>query len=299
MNKMKKMFGLSVMVSLLLVMSACGAPKSLPSAEVSVQEEAKEPGDTALILPEGKTLETRFAAPKGYTRIPAGENSLATFLREYGLKEADAPLLLYDGTKKPRQDVHAAIFTLPVTERDLQQCADSVIRVWAEYYYQTGQYEKIRFHFTNGFLCDYSKWIQGYRVQVNGNEVSWEKRGAYDDSYGTFENYLNTVFCYAGTLSLDTYDTVSVDLEDMDAGDMLLKGGSPGHVVMVVDVCENDQGKKAFLLGQGYMPAQEFHVVKNPAHEEDPWYYEEEMTFPVKTAEYTFDDPGMIKRLNH
>lgn len=39
-------------------------------------------------------------------------------------------------------------------------------------------------------------------------------------------------------------------------GDVFLKGGSPGHVVMVVDLCENEEGQKAFLPGQGYMPAQ-------------------------------------------
>lgn len=296
---MKKRFVLAVMAGLLVGMSGCGAPESLSGVEERVQEEVTDSGDSGLILPEGTTLETRIAVPEGYMRISADAGSFTAFLRQYGLKEADAPLLLYDGTKKPRQNVHAAIFTMPVTDTDLQQCADSVIRMWAEYYYQTGQYEKIRFHFTNGFLCEYTKWIQGYRISVTGNEVSWEKRESNADSYAVFENYLETVFCYAGTLSMETYDTASVDLKDLDVGDVLLQGGSPGHVVMAVDVCENEQGERAFLFGQGYMPAQEFHVIKNPAHEEDPWYYETELTFPLKTAEYTFDDPGMIKRLRH
>lgn len=76
------------------------------------------------------------------------------------------------------------------------------------------------------------------------------------------------------------------------------EGGSPGHVVMIVDVCENGQGEKAFLLAQGYMPAQEFHVLKNPAHEENPWYYESEITYPLQTPEYIFSE-GSLWRLSY
>ena len=46
-----------------------------------------------------------------------------------------------------------------------------------------------------------------------------------------------------------------VAMSELRVGDVFLKGGSPGHVVMVVDVCENENGEKAFLLAQGYMPA--------------------------------------------
>ena len=64
---------------------------------------------------------------------------------------------------------------------------------------------------------------------------------------------------------------------------------------MIVDVCEDLEGNKAFLLAQGYMPAQEFHVLKNEQHEEDPWYYTDELEYPFRTPEYTFDE-GALKR---
>ena len=69
-------------------------------------------------------------------------------------------------------------------------------------------------------------------------------------------------------------------------------------MVMVVDICENEQGKKAYLLAQGYMPAQEFHVLKNPLCESDPWYYEEDITYPFLTPEYVFEE-GSIQRLSY
>lgn len=253
----------------------------------------------SIIRSSGTTLEERFATPEGYTRIPAQEGSLTEFLRGYSLKEDGSPVLKYNGRKKGNQKAHAAVFSLPIEEADLQQCADSVMRVFAEYYWSTGQQDKIAFHFTNGFLCEYSKWREGYRVVLDGNDVYWELSASYDDSYETFLKYLRIVFGYAGTLSMDTYETEEISLSEMTVGDVIIKGGSPGHVVMVVDVCEREDGKKAFLLAQGYMPAQEFHVIQNPAHSEDPWYYEEEISFPLETAEYTFEEESMIRRLTY
>ncbi len=266
------------------------------SSKKSEKEETQEP-EQVFILPEGMTLETRFAVPKGYERTVEEQGSLTAFLRCYEMKEDGSPVLLYDGREKYNQKAHAAVFALPIEEADLQQCADSVMRVYAEYYWQSGQYDKIGFHFTNGFWCDYATWREGYRVHVNGNNVSWSKDAAYDDSYECFVKYLRIVFNYAGTLSMDSLEAETIPLSEMTVGDVILTGGSPGHVVMVVDVCVNEENEKAFLLAQGYMPAQEFHVLNNPLHEQDPWYYETEMQFPLSTAEYIFSDESMIQRL--
>lgn len=247
---------------------------------------------------EGMTLETRVRTPEGYSRTAAEENSLTSFLRTYPMKADGSEVLLYNGSPKGNQWAHAAVFALPIEAENLQQCADSVMRVYAEYCWHTGQAEKLSFHLTNGFLAEYSKWRDGQRISVNGNEINWTDSVGYDDSYECFKKYLRMVFAYAGTLSMDTYEAEPITLEELQVGDVFLKGGSPGHVVMVVDICENGEGEKAFLLGQGYMPAQEFQVIKNPAHLDDPWYYEDEVTYPFRTAEYTFSE-GSLKRLSY
>ena len=172
------------------------------------------------------------------------------------------------------------------------------MRVYAEYYWSKEEYDKIKFHFTNGFLVEYSKWRDGNRVTINGNNVSWIKQKSKDTSYECFVRYLRTIFCYAGTLSMDQYESEPTELSRIKAGDVFLYGGSPGHGVMVVDVCENEAGKKAFLLAQGYMPAQEFHLLKNERHPDDPWYYEDEVTYPFSTPEYTFSE-GSLKSLTY
>ena len=168
--------------------------------------------------------------------------------------------------------------------------------MYAEYFWNTKQYDRIAFHYTSGFLAEYPKWREGNRIKVDGNTVKWVKSAGYDDSYECFVAYLKNVFSYAGTLSMYCEEAVEIPLGEAKAGDVFLYGGSPGHVVMIVDVCENEDGEKAFLLAQGYMPAQEFHLLINETHLEDPWYYESEISYPFSTPEYTFQE-GSLKAL--
>ena len=265
------------------------------NTEMTTDTETVE--EISCIDAQGMTLESRILPPKGYERTVAEEGSLLQYLRTYPVKEDGSPVLLYDGSKKWNQDAHVAVMELPIENADLQQCADSIMRVYAEYFLASGQEDRISFHFTNGFEAEYTKWRDGYRIKVDGNQVSWEQSAEYDDSYETFVKYMRIVFSYAGTLSMDG-EAEPISVEEMQPGDVFLKGGSPGHVVMVVDVCENAQGNRAFLLAQGYMPAQEFHILKNPTNEVDPWYYEEEMVYPFATPEYVFEE-GSLQRLNY
>jgi hypothetical protein len=61
---------------------------------------------------------------------------------------------------------------------------------------------------------------------------------------------------------------------ELAAGDLFIKGGFPGHAVLVADVAQNKAtGERRFLLVQSFMPAQEMHVLKNPADPDaSPWY---------------------------
>lgn len=300
---MKKIVLFILLQSLILLMISGCSNKYWDENNISKFSAETTKSDTgaqkSIINPSGTTLDTRIATPDGYERMGAEEESLTYFLRNYEMKEDGSFVLLYNGREKGNQKAHAAIFNLPIEDEDLQQCADSVMRVYAEFYWNSGNHENIAFRFTDGFLCEYSKWKEGYRVVVDENTTRWKKSASYDDSYETFVKYMRIVFSYAGTSSMEEFESETITLSQMNVGDVILKGGSPGHVVMVVDVCQNDIGKKAYLLAQGYMPAQEFHVINNPMHYDDPWYYEEEISFPLKTAEYTFDNEDMIKRLKY
>jgi len=228
-------------------------------------------GAVNLINPSGMNVQERIMAPEGFVRVEVEGGSFGEYLRNLPVKPHGSRVLYYNGGTKP-VDVHAAVLDIDIGDRDLQQCADSIIRLRAEYLYSKGLYDKIHFNFTNGFNADYSTWMKGNRIKVSGNNVSWVRQGEASNSYESFRNYLDMVFAYAGTMSLSS-EMKSIPVEEMKPGDVFIQGGSPGHCVIVMDMAENKDGEKLFILAQGYMPAQEIHILKNPANEDgNPWY---------------------------
>jgi hypothetical protein len=168
---------------------------------------------------------------------------------------------LYDGRLKANQTAQFAVLDIPVGKKDLQQCADAVMRLRAEYLYSQQRFSEISFADNNG-----KKYICPADIDRPG-----------------FERYLEKVFSYCGTLSLEKQLRPVTDIQP---GDVLIKGGSPGHAVIVMDVAVNSQGGKIYLLAQSYMPAQDIHVLRNFQNELNPWYITGQQE--IRTPEWTF-----------
>lgn len=242
----------------------------------------------AHINPSGTTIETRFNVPEGYERIRAESHSFGRYLRQLPLKPQGEPVLYYNGSVKPNRNVYDAVVALDIGTRDLHQCADAVIRLRAEYLYERKRYDQISFHFSSGFRADYSKWMQGNRIVVKGRDVYWTPSASASNTYRDFWKYLQIVFAYANTWSLQQ-EMKQARVSELAIGDVFVQGGSPGHAVIVVDVAVHPQtGKKVFLLAQSYMPAQETQILKNPADAKfSPWY-EADFGEALRTPEWSF-----------
>jgi len=243
----------------------------------------------------GNTIQQRFQLPQGFVREEESKTSFAFFLRNIPLKPLGSDVLYFDGTIKSNRNVYEAVVDLPIGKQDLHQCADAVMRLRADYFYSQKQYDKIHFNFTNGFRVDFSKWAAGYRIAIKGNKTSWVKTAKPSDSYQTYWKYLETVFMYAGTASLEK-ELKSINALDIKIGDVFIKGGFPGHAVIVVDVAVNPKNnQKIMLLAQSYMPAQEIQILKNPNNSSlSPWYAVDFGT-SLKTPEWTFSS-SQLKR---
>ena len=219
--------------------------------------------------------------PQGFERVVIDDTtSFAYFLRNLPLKPEGSPVMTYDGYEAWTTDVaYAVIDAYGPSNENIQQCADAIIRLRAEWLYKNKRYDEIAFHFTNGWLCEYKRWAEGERVRVEGNKTSWYKAFTSTDySYSTFQQYLRMVFYYAGTLSLEK-ELVRAYISDIQAGDVFIKGGSPGHSIIVMDVAQrtsgDHKGEKCFIVAESYMPAQDIHVLKNVNQGFDifsPWY---------------------------
>lgn len=235
-----------------------------------------------------QTIEQRFDVPKGYQRVAENRASFGYFLRNLKLKPKGAPVLYYDKIVKRNENVYDAVVALPIGNKNLHQCADAVMRLRADYLFSQKAYAKIHFNFTNGFTANYSRWRKGERIAVKGNKVSWVKSAAPSDSAESYWKYLEMVFQYAGTASLSK-EMKPIKTNDLKSGDVYIKGGFPGHAVIVVDVAVNSAGKKLYLLAQSYMPAQEIQILKNPNNKtSSPWY---ELTNDpsLRTPEWQFN----------
>lgn len=218
------------------------------------------------------TVKTRFGLPEGYKRINPGENTFGEYLQNLKLKPEGTLVKNFDGSIKANKDVYVAVVDMDIGDKDLQQCADAVIRLRAEYLYAQNRFSDIHFYFTNGFWADYMKWRDGYIIIVKGLNAGWVKKSDEAVTYKDFRDYLNVVFTYAGTLSLSK-ELKSIYLSEIKIGDVFIKGGSPGHAVIIVDMAENEKGEKIFLLAQSYMPAQDIQILKNPMDTDlSPWY---------------------------
>lgn len=243
----------------------------------------------------GQTVEKIIPPPAGYTRTACEELSFTAYLRRLPLLPKGSKVKLYNGQEKRNQSAAFAVVDMEIGNRDLQQCADAVMRLRAEFLWAQKRYGEIKFNFTNGFVAEYKKWADGNRIKVNGNKVYWYASAGKDYSYKTFRNYLNMVFMYAGTASLSK-ELASVPYASLQPGDVFIQGGHPGHAVIVLDVAvHRTTGKKVFLLAQSYMPAQQIHVLINPTHQNlSPWYeLSETDSGKLYTPEWTFEKKNL------
>ena len=223
--------------------------------------------------PDGTTLETRILTPEGYTRVPAAEDSFAGYLRKYPLLPDDIKLPVYDGSAMDYTD-SAAVFDISLGDEGYQQCADSVIRLYSDYFYATKQYDKISFQFSNGDVCDYNRWRKGKRMLAIAGFSCEIPAALPDDSEQQYMNYLKEVMRYAGTLSLQKESEV-ISSDELRVGDIVC---NDTHVVLIVDEAVNEKGEKCYLIGESFIPAVCFHILtKTEGREETPWYTQKDI----------------------
>lgn len=284
---MKKAFLLSILI---LLLNCEKSGNASPKKTVEKITEEATMHSTLKINTDQNTIKERFPAPEGYAYMNVHQNSFEEYIENFPLKKYGSPILKYDGTEIGTQHLHEAIFDIDTGTKDLQQCADAIIRLRAEYLFKMKKFDDIKFHFTSGDLMTWNDYKNGTRAFVNGNSVQFKKTEKLDDSYENFRKYLDLIFTYAGTISLNKETKPVLKTNDLKVGDILITSGSPGHIVFIAGVSENQKGEKLFLLAEGFTPAQSIHVLKNPFDTKiSPWYELDVNSHETKTARYFFE----------
>lgn len=218
-----------------------------------------------------RSLETAIPPPEGFTRVAVEPGSFSAWLRGLPLRPAGTPVRDFQGEEILPGDspLLAAVVEMDVGTADLQQCADSIIRLHAEWLWSQDRKDRIAYRFTSGHLAQWTGYAAGDRPEISGRQVNWARTGPEARSRTAFRAYLDMVFTYAGTLSLASGKNRPAH-KDVRPGDFFVEGGSPGHAVLVVDVAVNEAGERVALIGQGSIPAQDFHIF-TPG-QGSPWF---------------------------
>jgi Domain of unknown function (4846) len=211
-----------------------------------------------------------IVTPAGYQRLKISPGSFGEWLRNIPLKKKKT-VYCWDGSLKKNQTVQFAVLDITVGKRDLQQCADAVMRLRAEYLFAQKRFSEIVF-------------------TDNANKpYQWEG----GNNRSLFEQYLEQVFGWCGSASLERQLEPLNDQWLIEPGDVLIKGGFPGHAMIVVDAAVNNFGERIFMLAQSYMPAQDIHIVNNPLEKKvSPWY---SLNDTIMTPEWIFHKSQLRK----
>ncbi len=123
--------------------------------------------------------------PKGYKKVAHTEGGIAFYLNHIPLKK-DKTVYLFNGEKKKNQAAQYAVLDISVGERDLQQCADAVMRLRAEYLFSNKMYDKIHFNTTEGSIMRYIDWANGNHNLLKTNAISDKLITNADTTYAQF-----------------------------------------------------------------------------------------------------------------
>ncbi|MEM9679365.1 MAG: DUF4846 domain-containing protein [Bacteroidota bacterium] len=243
----------------------------------------------------GLVLKDRVVIPEGYKRLMCDSISFGHYIRHQKLKPYGAKVINYDGQPYFYQLGHVGVLDIDVPDNGLQQCADALIRMRSEYLWKSNRQYDIGFEFTSGHYCSWSKYAQGYRPKINGNKVTFSKTASANNSKANFYNYLNLIYTYSGTMSLNNELKEIKAIKDLQIGDMLIVGGFPGHVIMIADIIKDSNGERCFLLIQGNTPAQSIHMLKNLEDSSiSPWY-KLQINSEISVPGFTFANSKFVR----
>ena len=252
--------GTTILLTLIsLVLMGCSSRKITDKVE-----EAIAGGSTENIDNNKNTIKTRYDLPAGYKRVALEGKSFGLFLREQKLRVQDETHGV-DG-------VYDSTLDIEIDPENMHQSSAMMI-MRAEYLYTQERYDEIEFVFESGFIAEYEKWVQGYRLDKQGGVTQWVKRGSTSNKPQDLKDFMDAVLKYSGGLSIDK-KLVPVDIEKMSIGDVFVRGGGVGQIVMIVDMAENEEtGERIFILAHSSIETKQTNILLNHNNSDiSPWY---------------------------
>lgn len=277
--------GYQLLPALLFVTNACTNTRK----NVAVMQ----PGPPAVTI-MAETIRG-IALPVGFNYLESGDTAYGNWLLDLPLKK-NKTVYLYNGIPKPDQNVQYSVLDIEIGKKDLIQCADAVIKLRSDFLFQHHRYDDLNFAATSGDSVSFLSWLNGIRWKEQGRRlIPYQVTKRVIDTRKEYNRFMEIVFSYCGTYSLSKELNRVAEIDSIQPGDVFIEGGFPGHALTVMSVARNAGGERIFLLSQGYMPAQDIHILKNyddPGL--SPWYGIKK-AFPLVTPQWKFER-GSLRR---
>lgn len=207
------------------------------------------------------------------------------------LPQKAAPVLDYSGRQVSDQQKAFAVIAYDVGNRDLQQCADALMRLRAEYLFAQKRLDEISFHFVSGEAYSFAAYCEGQIPVAKGVGVVFTSSLPKAKDHASLRKYLDIVYTYASTISLANE---LADANDFVVGTIVIKAGSPGHCFIIVDEAATTSGEKLYKLVEGYTPAQSIYVLRD-VDEPSLGCWHKLKKGPITTASYAFTNYKLKK----
>jgi hypothetical protein len=236
-----------------------------------------------------------ISLPRGFTYVDEGDSVYSKWLLNLQLKK-NKSVYLYNGNLKDDQHAQFCVLDIDIGKKDLIQCADAAMKIRADFLFEKKRFSEIKFMATSGDEISFDRWSKGIRWKEQGNKlIAYSLTRNINNSKDNYNLFMELAFSYCGTYSLSKQLNPVNDVKSIQPGDIFIQGGFPGHAVTVMAVAKNDAGKKIFLLSQGYMPAQDIHILKNYNDPDlSPWYRLSEV-YPLYTPQWQFESGSLRK----
>ena len=223
--------------------------------------------------------------PNDYKRIEIEKNSFAEYLRNLPLKEKGSDVINYRGDVfKSGSDTSVAfIVNMDIMGRRLEQCMDILVRLYAEYLWSVKQIDSLILPLPGGYWLQWRDWQSGLRPFFKGIKMKMQKSIQHGNPEQIYQSYLNTIYNESHTQQF-FHAYQSVPRENVQIGDIIIKKGTKGHAVMIVDLAKNKEGELAALIGNGDTPACQLFLLNYKVNR--PWiplkFDQETIKLPLK-----------------
>jgi hypothetical protein len=200
----------------------------------------------------------------GFRGFPAELGSFAEWLRLLPLAAPATPVRNHRGDiVVPGDDEHlAAVVAIDVGTEDVQQSADVILRLHAEWRWFRSDFRML-------YLSDNELELplqprQNGEHLVDAADQSRESPDAAPQSkreYADFRRYLDRVFARSDAPAL-LAESVALPPQDLEPGAFFLNDRHPAEVLVVLDVATSPTGQRRMLLAQALNPAQDLAVIR-------------------------------------